>query len=78
MAVIWCVFLIAAATVPPMSRMAAGSQLYTNTFAVRLHGPAGGGHVDEAVAHQVAKRAGIGFQNIGKVLRTIAIFYYAV
>lgn len=67
MAVLWCAFLIAATAVVPMSRMAAGSQLYTNTFAVKLRGPDGDDHVDETVAHQVAKRAGLGFQNVGKV-----------
>lgn len=60
---------VAVLSQPPM---AAGTQLYTNTFSVRLHGPNSdggnsGGHVDEEVAHQVAKRAGNGFENIGKV-----------
>lgn len=56
------------AAVLPQPRMAAGTQLYTNTFSVRLHGPSNrDGHVDEQVAHQVAKRAGSGFENIGKV-----------
>jgi hypothetical protein len=56
----------------PQPPMAAGIQLYTNTFSVKLHGPNSdggnsGGHVDEEVAHQVAKRAGNGFENVGKV-----------
>lgn len=67
MAILWCAFLIVATDVLPMSRMVSGSQLYTNTFAVRLRGPDGGGHVEETLAHQVAKRAGLGFQNVGKV-----------
>lgn len=56
-------------TVLPQPRLAAGSQLYTNTFAVKLHGYGrdGDGHVDEEVAHRVAKRAGSGFENVGKV-----------
>ncbi|VVC34580.1 Peptidase S8, pro-domain,Peptidase S8, subtilisin, Asp-active site,Kexin/furin catalytic [Cinara cedri] len=71
MAVLWCAFLLVATSILPASRMVAGSQLYTNTFSVKLHGPDGAnGHVDEAVAHQVAKRAGIGFQNVGKIRGT--------
>lgn len=64
---LWCVLF--AAFVPQPSAVA-GAQLYTNTFAVRLHGGVqdGTGHVDEEVAHRVAKRAGNGFENIGKVL----------
>lgn len=63
----WCVLFTAFV---PQPHAVAGVQLYTNTFAVRLHGglPDGTGHVDEAVAHRVAKRAGSGFENIGKVL----------
>lgn len=63
----WCVLLVAVLSEP---RTAACAQLYTNTFAVRLHGPgrdSAGGHVDEVLAHQVAKRAGSGFENVGKV-----------
>lgn len=64
----------------PQPRMAAGTQLYTNTFSVRLHGPNldGGnrnGHVDEEVAHQVAKRAGSGFENVGKVYVHVNIHF---
>ncbi|XP_025418216.1 neuroendocrine convertase 2 [Sipha flava] len=59
----------------PQPPMAAGIQLYTNTFSVKLHGPNSdggnsGGHVDEEVAHQVAKRAGNGFENVGKIRGT--------
>jgi len=64
---LWCVLFTAFVSQP---RAVAGVQLYTNTFAVRLHSGVrdGTGHVDEAVAHRVAKRAGSGFENIGKVL----------
>jgi len=66
-ALLWCVLFTA---LVPQPRAVAGVQLYTNTFAVRLHGDVryGTGHVDEAVAHRVAKRAGSWFENIGKVL----------
>lgn len=66
----WCVLLVVVLSQP---RTAMCTQLYTNTFAVRLHGPSrdGTGHVDEVVAHQVAKRAGRGFENVGKVTRTL-------
>lgn len=70
----------------PQPQMADGAQLYTNTFAVKLHGD--GLHVDEAIAHRVAKRAGSGFENIGKVytyyyariilVYTARIFFYTV
>lgn len=68
--VLWCVLL---AAILPQPHMATGAQLYTNTFAVKLHGssPDGTDHVDEAVAHQVAKRAGSGFENVGKVSKSL-------
>lgn len=69
----WCVLLVAVLSQP---RTAACTQLYTNTFAVRLHGPGrdSAGHVDEMVAHQVAKRAGSGFENVGKVHTCICVY----
>lgn len=72
-ATVVCALFVA---VLPQPRMASGTQLYTNTFAVKLHGQRRDGteHVDEEVAHQVAKRAGTGFQNVGKVLAFIAYF----
>jgi hypothetical protein len=67
---LWCAMF---AAFVPQPRVVAGAQLYTNTFSVRLHGDVrdGNGHVDEAVAHRVAKRAGSGFENIGKVYRML-------
>lgn len=66
---LWCALF---AAVVPQPRAVAGAQLYTNTFSVRLHGDVrnGNGHVDEEVAHRVAKRAGSGFENVGKVFYT--------
>lgn len=63
---------VAFVVVLPQSCGTAGARLYTNTFAVKLHGAAAAdGHVDETTAHLVAKRAGSGFENVGKV-RTAA------
>lgn len=70
-ATLLCAALLVA--VLPQPWFVAGSQLYTNTFAVKLHGHSrdgGDGHVDEEVAHRVAKRAGSGFENVGKVRET--------
>jgi len=66
---IWAVATFLVIVQPQSCRMAAAAQLYTNTFSVRLHGTVASahGHVDEAIAHQVAKRAGSGFENVGKV-----------
>jgi len=66
---LWCALFVA---IVPQPRAVAGAQLYTNTFSVRLHGDVrnGNGHVDEEVAHRVAKRAGSGFENVGKVFYT--------
>ncbi|KAF0767548.1 neuroendocrine convertase 2 [Aphis craccivora] len=63
---LWCALFV---VIVPQPRAVAGAQLYTNTFSVRLHGDVrnGNGHVDEEVAHRVAKRAGSGFENVGKV-----------
>ncbi|XP_050061119.1 neuroendocrine convertase 2 [Aphis gossypii] len=66
---LWCALFVA---IVPQPRAVAGAQLYTNTFSVRLHGDVrnGNGHVDEEVAHRVAKRAGSGFENVGKIRGT--------
>lgn len=66
----WCgvVILLSASVLQPC--VVDARQLYTNTFAVKLHAPdanGGNGHVTEAAAHLVAKRAGSGFENVGKV-----------
>lgn len=70
---VWAAATILVIVLPQSCRMAAAAQLYTNTFSVRLHGTvaAADGHVDEAIAHQVAKRAGSGFENVGKVRVTV-------
>lgn len=66
-----CGVIFVVAVLQSQSRMAASVQLYTNVFAVRLHQSGGNGHVDEAAAHRVAKRAGNGFENVGKVSASV-------